>query len=146
MLPPNSWFTEVVADMTKTELVGLKKSIANADKTLIMPISVAFNLVCRLEGRILSDDDVEKDEKDPQVNNSETEEKVTKCEGSFEAHTCQNSKQEIDVKKLNLPDVPANETFDNPTKNVELDKNTEELSRDCPEMWNLQEIFLEKNT
>jgi len=31
-------------------------------------------------------------------------------------------------------------------KTVELVKNTKELSRDCPEMWNLQEMSLEKNT
>ena len=29
---------------------------------------------------------------------------------------------------------------------VELVKNTKELSRDCLEMWNLQEMSLEKNT
>ena len=29
---------------------------------------------------------------------------------------------------------------------MELVNNTKELSRDCPEMWNLQEMSPEKNT
>ena len=47
-LPTHSCFTEAIANMNEAEIADLKKSIANCEKSLKMPVSVAYKLISRL--------------------------------------------------------------------------------------------------
>ena len=117
-LPSQSWFSQAVLEMTKSETTELKTSIAKGDQ-LKLPLSTALAIASMLEGSNVNEDDIyemgirfaraiiEKGDMEERFENEND-----RPDEFFDAQAKQkgNSGSET-VQEIFLPDVPIEEPF-----------------------------------